>query len=446
MNSRLNSPLQRLLLALALLAPLSADTVKDREGAVRSDREKMTAQDRWIYNDTDKAFADAKAAGKPVLVVLRCVPCLGCAGLDSSINDDPVLAPILDKFVCLRLINVNALDLSRFQFDYDLSLSALILNADGTTYGRYGSWKHQKDPAETSTAGLQATLAAALAIHQNYPANKASLETKQPAPLPYKTPLEIPEIANNPNAFTEDLDWQGKVVQSCLHCHQIGDGLKAAYHDKQEHVPLFLSHPTPSPATIGFDLSPDHCGTVTTVVPKSSAATGGLRAGDEILTVNGAPIISPADFSWALHNLRGESLDLLIQRNSEKISLSIKLPDDWRLETDISRRVGTWPMRAWIGGGMKLRDLTDEERKARDIPSTQLALLAEHVGQYNEHAAAMRNGFQKGDILIRIDELDTRLTESKLIALLLKKYPKPTTLKATILRDGKELPLTFPIQ
>ncbi|MEJ6580947.1 MAG: Trx7/PDZ domain-containing (seleno)protein [Akkermansiaceae bacterium] len=434
------------LLLLTLITPLFSQTVKDREGSILSDREKMTTQDRWIYNDTDKAFAAAKASGKPVLAVLRCVPCLGCSGLDAALNDEPHLAPLLDQFVCLRLINVNSLDLTRFQFDYDLSLSALILNADGTTYGRFGSWHHQKNPEDKSTDGLTATLQASLDLHKNYPANKATLANKQPLPLPYKTPLQIPHIANNPKSFAPDLDWQGKVVQSCVHCHQIGDGLKAAFHDKKEPVPLLLSHPTPAPATIGFELSHNHRATITSVQPDSLAAKAGLRARDEILTANGAPVISPADFSWALHNLKNTTLNLLIKRANKTSPINLNLPKDWRLGTDISRRVGTWPMRAWIGGGMKLRDLTDQERHEKNLTTDQLALLAEHVGQYGDHAAAKRNGFRKGDILLQIDHLDTRLTESKLFALLLQKHPKPTALKATILRNDKKLTLTFPLQ
>lgn len=435
-----------LALLLTLIAPLPAQTVKDREGSIRSDRERMTTQDRWIYNDADKAFADAKTSGKPVLAVLRCVPCLGCSGLDASLNNDPRLAPLLDQFVCLRLIKVNSLDLSRFQFDYDLSLSALILNADGTTYGRFGSWHHQKNPEDKSSDGLAATLQASLVLHKSYPANKTTLHLKQPLPLPYKTPLDIPHIADNPKSFAPDLDWQGNLVQSCVHCHQIGDGLKAAFHDKQDPVPLLLSHPTPAPATIGFELSHNHRATITSVQPDSLAAKAGLRPRDEILTANSTPIISPADLSWALHLLQKEPLELTILRAGSKIGITLKLPEDWRLGTDISRRVGTWPMRAWIGGGMKLRDLSDQERREKNLTTVQLALLAEHVGQYNDHAAAKRNGFQKGDILLQIDNLDTRLSESKLFALLLQKHPKPTYLKATILRNGKKLPLTFPIQ
>ena len=56
---------------------VSAEAVKDREAAVRTDLATMKEDLRWIYNDIDKGFAEGAKNGKPVLIVLRCVPCMG---------------------------------------------------------------------------------------------------------------------------------------------------------------------------------------------------------------------------------------------------------------------------------------------------------------------------------------------------------------------------------
>src|SRR4051812_8465752 len=76
------------LLLLALATPLFSEAVKDREGAVRKDKATLENDPRWNYNDPEKAFAEAKKTGKPVLVVLRCVPCLACAGIDAQVLMD----------------------------------------------------------------------------------------------------------------------------------------------------------------------------------------------------------------------------------------------------------------------------------------------------------------------------------------------------------------------
>ena len=72
------------------------------------------------------------------------------------------LVPLLDQFVCVRVINANTIDLSLFQYDYDLSFSAIMFNGDGTIYGRYGSWLHQKDPLNKTTASFKKALEATL--------------------------------------------------------------------------------------------------------------------------------------------------------------------------------------------------------------------------------------------------------------------------------------------
>jgi len=57
---------------IAFLAlPTLAETVKDREGAVRGDKAAMENDARWIYNDWKKGFEKAKWENKPLLVVLR---------------------------------------------------------------------------------------------------------------------------------------------------------------------------------------------------------------------------------------------------------------------------------------------------------------------------------------------------------------------------------------
>lgn len=77
-----------LLVALSGLAGLTqAETVKDREGAVRNDQAAMAQDSRWIYNDVVRGFREVKESGKPLLVVLRCVPCLACGGLDGRVID-----------------------------------------------------------------------------------------------------------------------------------------------------------------------------------------------------------------------------------------------------------------------------------------------------------------------------------------------------------------------
>ncbi len=445
---RARTPHMKALLLLAAIAAFAthslAEAVKDREGAVRQDKAAMENDKRWAYNDLTRAFAEAKRTGKPLLVVLRCEPCLSCAGIDAGVLTEPELAPLLDQFVCARVINANALDLSLFQFDYDLSFSALIFNADRTIYGRFGSWTHQKNQHDKSTAGFKRVLEAALQIHRGYPANKLSLAGKQGVSTPYATPINIPTLDGK---YRMELDWKGKVVPSCVHCHQIGDALRLVHRNKGEPVPSELIYPMPAPETIGLTLAQEGVAKVEAVAKDSVASRAGLQAGDDVVSLNDQRLISIADFSWALHRAPASGIiPAMVKRGSEMKSLTFALPDGWRSQSDISKRVGTWGMRGMAFGGMVLEDLPDEARTTRELKKGDLALLVKSVGQYGKHAAAKKAGFQKDDVILRLGEIGSRLTEGELLGALLQKHHVGEDLPATVLRGEQRVELKLPMQ
>jgi serine protease Do len=53
------------------VAPLGA---QDRDTKVRNDREFVQELGGWVYNDLDAGLAEAKKTGKPLFVVIRCIP------------------------------------------------------------------------------------------------------------------------------------------------------------------------------------------------------------------------------------------------------------------------------------------------------------------------------------------------------------------------------------
>lgn len=433
-------------IALLLASPaLLAEAVKDREGAVRKDREERENDPRWIYNDLDRGFAEAKATGKPLMVVLRCVPCLACSGIDAQVLlENTELSPLMDRFVRVRLINANAIDLARFQFDYDLSFTTLFFNADGTVYGRFGSWSHQKNSQDRTTDSFRRALEATLEIHRGYPANRDSLAGKQGAPSPYRTPVDIPGLQGK---YTRFLNWNGKVVPSCVHCHQVNDALRITRRAAKETLPLDLIYPHPAPETLGLTLSPAHIARVEAVAPGSPAAAAGLQPGDDLVQVAGQPLISPADLSWALHRHPDSGpLEARLRRGNSDRTVRIDLPAGWRARSDISRRVGTWGMRAMAAGGLQLEDVPDAERSRLGLAADTLALRVRHAGEYGEHAAAKKAGFRKDDILVAVEGSRARQTESAFIGSILTRHVPGTRLPVEVLRGAERLELQLPVQ
>jgi hypothetical protein len=64
--------LPALLLAAGLPALASAQQTTLEE--TDTNFSEALATDDWIYNDLDQGFVEAKADGKPLMVVYRCIP------------------------------------------------------------------------------------------------------------------------------------------------------------------------------------------------------------------------------------------------------------------------------------------------------------------------------------------------------------------------------------
>src|SRR3954464_8039495 len=136
---------------------------EDRDTKVRNDLTNVVASGKWVYNDLAKGIDDAKRTGKPLLVTVRCIPCVACQGFDARVlNYDPVIQDLMDKFICVRIVQANSLDLTLFEHDYDLSFAAYFLNPDKTIGGRFGSRSDHKDAEkDISMEGFRKAMLAA---------------------------------------------------------------------------------------------------------------------------------------------------------------------------------------------------------------------------------------------------------------------------------------------
>lgn len=432
---------------LLLAAPVQGQQKKTRDQKVLEDRQKVTSEGFWIYNDLNSALTKARDTGKPLLVVLRCIPCEECVKLDDDLVDqDPVLRPLLEQFVCVRIVSTNGLDLSLFQFDTDQSFAVFMLNADRTIYGRFGTRSHRTEwVGDVSLKGLAQALQGALELHADYPASKASLLAKSgPAPA-FARPELMPTLKDK---YTSQLNYTGEVAKSCIHCHQIGDAQRDLYRSRGEAIPDTVLNPYPHPRSLGLILNPDERGTVKEVRERSLAAAAGFRPGDRIKQLNGQPILSIADVQWVLHNTSSSGGPILarVQRDGQPLELTLTLPAGWRNLDEISWRVSAWGLRRMVTGGLLLESVESELRGKDGIPTEGMALRVKHVGQYGPHAAAKNAGFQAGDILVSFDKRTDLLTDSAVLRYGATETKPGERVAVDILRAGQRQTLQLPMQ
>jgi hypothetical protein len=412
-----------------------------RDTKVRNDRETFQRSKDWIYDDLAEGIRVASETHKPLMVVFRCIPCEACQEFDDDVaRRDPIIRDLLDRFVCVRIVQANAMDLDHFRFDFDLSFAVLFVDADLTIYGRFGTRSERPEEQDISLQGLRKAMAEALRLHRDAAALKPSLAGKQVKPSRFRTPRDYPSLSGR---YKAELDYASSVARSCIHCHQVRDAERQLYRSTGERFPDYVLYPYPDPQVVGLKLDPEEMAKVERVAPGSSAERDGFRPGDEIVSLDGQPLLSIADVQWILHNAPATAkLPARVRRGGTIIDLTMTLGPGWR-RGNISWRPTTWGLRGMVLGGMKLDDLRDGDRRRLGLAADRMALKIDHLGEYGEHGIAYRAGLRKGDLIIAVDGHDRRLSESQVIEYALWQKHRGDTMTVTVLRDGDRKTLSY---
>ena len=220
------------------------------------------------------------------------------------------------------------------------------------------------------------------------------------------------------------------------------------FRDDKKSIPDGVLCPYPMPDAVGLSVDPKSKAKVKEVESASAAEKAGIRAGDELVALDGQPILSIADIQWVLHN-SGAPADIPAQivRGRKKVNITLKLVTDWRRRhSDIAWRTTTWDLRRMAAGGLLLEDATAEECRQAKLSGDALALRVQHVGEYGEHAVAKRAGFKKDDILLSVDSQTRHMTESQLLGYLLQRKMPGEKIPVTVLRGGDQINLELPMQ
>lgn len=428
--------MQRLLLPTTLIATLFTLALPAAaQQTLREQVKDIATAPHWIYDDFPKALAEAKQTGRPLMVVLRCVPCPPGKTLDAQVmQPDKEMEALEKKFVCVRIIQTNGLDLKLFTYDYDMSWAAMFLTADGAVLGRYGT-RNASGPGSDSflsAAGFRKAAERALELHAGYPANKAMLAGKLAKSADYAKPEEIPGLQDRANVAT--------TRQTCIHCHMVRENILRAKWEagRLSSTDLWVY---PMPQRVGLTLDIDNGLLVKNVAEASPAAKAGIAAGDELVSMSGQPLVSTADVQWALHTSPVEAtLRVTLRRAGKTLEKDLQLSGNWK-ESDIGWRASSW---YGLRQGIKFDPLSAADREKHRIPGGTLALAI--GGMFGKGGPKLQQaGLKKGDIIVAVDGRTAALTESQFLAQLRLSHGPKDSVKFTILRGDNRQEITLPM-
>jgi serine protease Do len=173
-----------------------------------------------------------------------------------------------------------------------------------------------------------------------------------------------------------------------------------------------------------FGLSRPDGALVSSVDPDSPAAAAGLKPGDVITHVNGAPVERAGDLSNRIGmDSPGSRATLKVWRDHSMRQIEVKLAEADAGSVPLARSGSDQHGQL----GLVLRPLTRQERSERSVDH---GLVVEDVG-----GPAARAGIQPGDVLLGIDGQPARSVDQ--VRSVVRGHPKSVAL--LIDRDGQKI-------
>jgi len=311
-------------------------------------------------------------------------------------------------------VKIAGADLRRFEFDYDLTWYAFLLNADGTIYGRYGGRDATNAQARLSLTGLRYAMDRALAAHKNPPAAQPLLG----------------------DPIRADAFRAAQTHKGCIHCHNVNEfrraDAKAAGVWDRDSVWVY-----PLPENVGVTLDIDVGDRVKAVAPGSAAGRVGLKPGDRLTRLNGYPVASFADASYALHKAPAKgAIPVTWLRDGKERSATLEVSQGWR-KTNLTWRpsmLDILPSVPFVGD-----DLTAEEKKKLRLPTARAAF---RQGD-KVHATLADAGLRAGDVVVGFDRVAVEGSMDDLLGYVRRNYLVGETVTVDVLRNGKPVGLRW---
>lgn len=397
-------------------------------------------QKQWIYNDFQKAVTEAKRTGKPIFVTFRCVPCEACESFDAEVaKNNQRIKQLADKhFVSLRQVEMKGVDLSQFQFDYDLSWAAMFINADGTVYGRYGTQSAAGPDAYNSVESLEKTMRRVLTVHAKYATYRKYLADKRGKPKPYKTAMEMPGLDQKRKDKYQLLTER----KNCIHCHNIHD----AEHNNLKLTGRWSNEALwryPLPDNIGLQIDPKDGLKINKVIPGSAAAKAGLKPGQQISYINNQLILSIADIQWVLHNLPNTATNISVFASGSDRFLNLTTQPGWK-KTDVSWRGSMGSVSPFLG--VWAPTATPQELSELNLANGQNALKVKWINRGTQGGREVfKAGLREGDFILALNNkpFDNTITPQRFTTHIKLNYKSGQKLPITIMRNGKRMPFEW---
>ncbi len=323
----------------------------------------------------------------------------------------------------VRLVNMRGVNLNVFDFDYDLTWVGFFLNAQERVYGRYGGRDAGEADARLTLPGLKHAMQQALATHR-----------REARTRPTRSPQ--PELIAESYPASRNLK-----AGACIHCHQVYEFRREVERTRGTwRNELSWNWLPPPPDNLGLHLDVNRGNRIVSVRPDSPAGRAGLRADDELTSLNYAPVAAIADVQMALRDApQAGTIPVTYLRGTRTVTGSLVVTGNWK-QSDLSWRAFMWGLapQASVYG----KDLTEEEKRTLGLSPKALAF---RQGNYVPDAARGA-GIRANDLILGVDGKRFEMTMLQFNASVRLNYKVGDRVVFNLIRNGQrlEVPMTLP--
>jgi serine protease Do len=175
---------------------------------------------------------------------------------------------------------------------------------------------------------------------------------------------------------------------------------------------------------------------ITQISPNSPAQKAGLRAGDVILKLNGAPVLRTSDLLYALNKVQPNQtvqFEVLRDDKTRNISATLTTAPDETPATGTKGAASKGPVL-----GMSIRDLAEPEKNALSVKG------GIYVQDVRRGGLASLSNIIPGDVITQVN--NNQILNSQDFAKVVSNLPKNTVARVAIIRQGQRAMLGLRIQ
>jgi len=323
----------------------------------------------------------------------------------------------LRKYVCVRIVRMDNVDIGLFEHDRNNTLYFYLLNADEQIYMRYGGRDGRSPDSYLNLDSLALAAEKGLELHKQYQAGTLAKVARPKPDSPRNYPMLVERTFKS---------------GACVECHLIGD-FQNLHREKDgtldKLIHLFRS---PDIRTLGIELDVPK-GLIVKEV-RGPAQVAGMQAGDRIAKWEGDIIWTFADLQHRYDKVprTAKTTSLTVERGGAFKDLTISLPTRWWL-TDTRYRQSSIEPRSYFED----RALTAEEKSKAGLPADGFASAVTYVSTMASSVGS--HELKTGDIIVAVDgKVRDEHANSASLYITLYKTPGDTgTLE--VLRDGKRI-------